>query len=313
LNPFGGSKDAKEIYQTVVKEMFEKANIETLYYETTSSDHISDITASLDLNNVDGIVGIGGDGLINQIVNGLYSRADIDSIKTIPIGHIPAGSQNALVISINGKKSIQEYVFSIIIGVTRKLDLIEVFFPEYNRRVYSLITVAYGFLGDVLEDSELFRWMGPFRYQFCAVKHFFKNKGYRATIAYLPSNMENQTDNSSWITLEDVELNMACAFNISGQSTQNPEMVPAQCDDGFITMLLVKKFSQISTLEYVINVFTESHLLLDSVQLIKTKSVKFIPDLSNASPINIDGELQPTSTMLLNAKEKCASFYYIPH
>jgi len=258
-------------------------------------------------------VGIGGDGLINQIVNGLYSRADIDEIKSIPIGHIPAGSQNALVISINGKKSIQEYVFSIIRGVTRKLDLIEVFFPEYNRRVYSLITVAYGFLGDVLEESELFRWMGPFRYQFCAFRHFFKNKGYRATISYLSPEDQKTEHSNNWITLEDVELNMACAFNISGQSTQNPEMVPAQCDDGFITMLLVKKFSQISTIEYVFNVFTESHLQLDSVQLIKTKSVKFVPDLSNASPINIDGELQPTSTFVLNAKEKCASFYYIPH
>jgi len=106
---------------------------------------------------------------------------------------------------------------------------------------------------------------------------------------------------------------MACAFNISGQSTQNPEMVPAQCDDGYITMLLVKKYSQMRTIEYVINVFTESHLSLDSVQVIKTKSVKFVPDLSNASPINIDGELQPTSTMLLNTKEKWASFYYLPN
>jgi len=316
LNPYGGSGVAKESYSTIIKEMFEQGNIEILFYETESTEHVSNITATLDLEGVDGIVGIGGDGLINQIVNGLYSRVDLEKLKTIPIGQIPLGSQNALAISINGRKSIEEYTFIIIRGEIRKLDVIEVFFPEYNRTVYSLITVAYGFLGDVLEDSEKNRWMGPFRYQFCAFKHFFKNKGYRATIAYLPHDAAELVDRSSgnnWITLEDVELDMACAFNISGQSSQNPEMVPAQCDDGLITMLLVQKRSQIHTIEYVLNVFTESHLQLDGVQIIKTKSIKFVPDLSNASPINIDGELQPTSTMLLTSREKWASFYYMPN
>ena len=29
---------------------------------------------------------------------------------------------------------------------------------------YSVTMMAYGFYGDVLEDSEAFRWMGPKRY-----------------------------------------------------------------------------------------------------------------------------------------------------
>jgi diacylglycerol kinase family enzyme len=313
LNPYSGHKEAKEIYEEKVKDMLEQANIKIYYYESESTKHITDIASKLDLQGVDGIVGVGGDGLINQIVNGLYRRSDlpIETIKSIPIGHIPAGSQNALAISINGKRTIQQYTYTVIRGVTRKLDLIDVYFPEYDRRVYSLITVAYGFLGDVLEESEDHRWMGPFRYQFCAVKQFFKNKAYRATISYLPH--DTHAGNNNWITLDDVELDMACAFNISGETTQNPTMVPAQCDDGFITMLLVKKSSQIETLNYVYSVFNESHLSLDSVKVIKTKSVKFVPDMSNSSPINIDGELQPVSTMTLNAKERFALFYHLPN
>uniref|UniRef100_A0A6B2LAR0 DAGKc domain-containing protein n=1 Tax=Arcella intermedia TaxID=1963864 RepID=A0A6B2LAR0_9EUKA len=271
--------------------MFSKALIEIVYHETDSSEYIFECFKTLDLNGIDGIVGVGGDGLINQIVNALHCRDDIEQVRQIPIGIVPAGSQNALIISICGFKTIEEYTFAIIKGDQRCLDAIDTYYPETKKHVYSLTAVAYGFTGDVLKESEEHRWMGPFRYQYCAFKEFCKNKGYRAIVSYQPENEDN------WITLDHEDYSFICGFNISGRSTQTEHQVGAECDDGFITLLLVKSGTRVDTISYLVRSLQGTHQTLENVFVVKTKSIVLKPCETYSSPINIDGELHPTSTI----------------
>ena len=44
---------------------------------------------TLDVSNYSGIVTISGDGLLNEIYNGLYSRDDWDSVAPVPMGLVP--------------------------------------------------------------------------------------------------------------------------------------------------------------------------------------------------------------------------------
>ena len=41
---------------------------------------------------------------------------------------------------------------------------------------YSVVMAAYGFFGDVMQDSEKLRWMGPKRYDISGFKKFMSNK-----------------------------------------------------------------------------------------------------------------------------------------
>ena len=41
---------------------------------------------------------------------------------------------------------------------------------------YSVAMAAYGFFGDVMQDSEKLRWMGPKRYDFSGFKKFMTNR-----------------------------------------------------------------------------------------------------------------------------------------
>lgn len=41
---------------------------------------------------------------------------------------------------------------------------------------YSVVMAAYGFFGDVMQDSEKLRWMGPKRYDFSGFKKFMTNR-----------------------------------------------------------------------------------------------------------------------------------------
>jgi len=65
---------------------------------------------------------------------------------------------------------------------------------------YTASVISYGYLGDVMRDSEGFRWMGPRRYEFSGTKYpntlmcfyltiaipgfkkFFANKGYEGEL-----------------------------------------------------------------------------------------------------------------------------------
>ncbi len=49
----------------------------------------------------DGIVTVSGDGLIHEIVNGLYRRKDsLQMMSSLSLGFIPGGSGNGLVKSV---------------------------------------------------------------------------------------------------------------------------------------------------------------------------------------------------------------------
>ncbi|KAJ0100013.1 hypothetical protein Patl1_20724 [Pistacia atlantica] len=45
--------------------------------------------------------------------------------------------------------------------------------------------IRYGFYGDVITESEKYRWMGPKRYDYAGTKVFMRHRSYEAEIAYL--------------------------------------------------------------------------------------------------------------------------------
>ena len=81
-----------KIYKSIVP-IFEKAKIESDAKITEGRLHAIEIVQNADLSTVDGIICVGGDGIVNECATGLLSRTDTESIITrIPLGHIPAGT-----------------------------------------------------------------------------------------------------------------------------------------------------------------------------------------------------------------------------
>jgi sphingosine kinase len=55
----------------------------------------------LKIGEYDGIITVSGDGLIHEVVNGLYRRKDwMQIMSTLTLGFIPGGSANGLVANI---------------------------------------------------------------------------------------------------------------------------------------------------------------------------------------------------------------------
>lgn len=194
INPYGGNKRAPSVYEQNVLPVFDKANIKSSRFMTAFRGNAKDIVHNLskrELEELDGIVAVGGDGLFHEIVNALLEIRSEDGSRSecagdIKVGHIPAGSTDAVACTLNGTRSAFTAAMHIALGDSMPLDVLRIDSVEGNTE-YAVSMASYGFMGDLMEASERFRWMGPMRYEIMGALMLATNRSYRATIEYLPA------------------------------------------------------------------------------------------------------------------------------
>ncbi|KAH0433261.1 hypothetical protein IEQ34_027068 [Dendrobium chrysotoxum] len=117
------------------------------------------------------------------------------------LGIIPAGSTDAIVISTTGVRDPITSALHIILGKKISLDVAQV--VRWKTTPSSIDTpsvryaasfAGYGFYGDVIKESEKYRWMGPSRYDFTGTKVFLEHRAYEAEIGFLEAKAIDADD-----------------------------------------------------------------------------------------------------------------------
>ncbi|WJX30458.1 ceramide kinase [Trifolium repens] len=118
-------------------------------------------------------------------------------------GIIPSGSTDAIVICTTGTRDPITSALHIVLGKRVHLDIAQVVRWKKTPRseVEPLVRYAasfsgYGFYGDVITESEKYRWMGPKRYDYAGTMVFLRHRSYEAEISYLDVESE-QTNPTS--------------------------------------------------------------------------------------------------------------------
>lgn len=199
INPYGGKKQGKRIYEQKVAPLFAQAGISTQVIVTQYANHARDhLKTEAELKMFDGVVCVGGDGMFSEIIHGLIWRTQIDngvdlncpeenlSTCSLRIGIIPAGSTDCICFATVGTNDPVTSALHIIVGDSQPMDVCSVHHNNMFLR-YSVSLLGYGFYGDVLTDSERKRWMGPARYDFSGVKMFLTHHYYEGSVSYLPA------------------------------------------------------------------------------------------------------------------------------
>ena len=115
VNPFSGTKKGKHIYETTVKKMLDESGIQHDVLWTEYAGHASermmmmknpnnhkdgtdtDTGNQRDMAEYDGVIAMGGDGILAEILKGLKSRSDCDAIMDrIKFGIVGCGTSNGL-------------------------------------------------------------------------------------------------------------------------------------------------------------------------------------------------------------------------
>ncbi|XP_067915234.1 ceramide kinase isoform X4 [Heterodontus francisci] len=198
INPFGGKRLGKQIYDDKVAPLFRLACITAEVIVTERANHARDHLLEADLEKYDGIVSVGGDGMFSEVMHGLIGRTQknsgIDenypSAELVPcdlrIGIIPAGSTDCICYTTVGVNDPMTSALHIIVGDSQPIDVSSVHHKNMFLK-YSVSLLGYGFYGDTLMDSEKNRWMGPSRYDFSGFKTFISHHSYEGAISYLPA------------------------------------------------------------------------------------------------------------------------------
>ncbi|XP_065325283.1 uncharacterized protein LOC135931897 isoform X2 [Gordionus sp. m RMFG-2023] len=191
MNPIGGKGEARKIFDTLLCPIFRDVKIATDVHLTQHSGHAFNLLryemTNKNLNSYQGIIVVGGDGTLNEIISALIDRHNEDmgiditdsnvvlSSPPFKIGIIPTGSTNATAFSLYGCSDPITAALHIAIGqilhfdvgmvhhtslskfsssIPAKLNNADRPFEEScftnNRRSYFLSLLAYGFLGDIL-------------------------------------------------------------------------------------------------------------------------------------------------------------------
>ncbi|KAB8083787.1 hypothetical protein EE612_006107 [Oryza sativa] len=189
VNPFGGKKCGKKIYEAEIKPLFEAAGVNVTMQETRYQGHAREVASSLDLARYDGIVCVSGDGVLVEVVNGILQRMDWEEAMKIPIGVVPAGTGNgmakSLLHSASKTYSVPNAVFAIIRGYSQSLDVCTI--VQGRKKFFSVLNMTWGLVADIDIESEKYRWMGSARFDFYALVRIMNLRKYYGSIQYVPA------------------------------------------------------------------------------------------------------------------------------
>uniref|UniRef100_H3CRL8 sphingosine kinase n=1 Tax=Tetraodon nigroviridis TaxID=99883 RepID=H3CRL8_TETNG len=204
VNPFSGRGQAMQWCQTQILPMIKEANISYNLIQTERQNHARELIREISLPEWDGIVIVSGDGLLHEVINGLMERPDWEQAIKIPVGILPCGSGNALAGSINHNAGydmclreslLLNCCFLLCRGGVRPMDVVSVTTsppPSSNnhtappRRLFSFLSVAWGFVSDVDIESERYRGLGSARFTLGTLVRIASLRSYKGRLSFLP-------------------------------------------------------------------------------------------------------------------------------
>ena len=123
------------VYKEKVLPLFEEANIDVKTIYTERANHARDYINEQSLDNYDGLISVGGDGMFSELCHSLLlktaqqAKLDVNdrNMKLITpklrIGVIPAGSTDAVAFGTTGHNDPITNTLQIIVGESLPIDI----------------------------------------------------------------------------------------------------------------------------------------------------------------------------------------------
>mmetsp|Transcript_22634 Transcript_22634/g.56991 ORF Transcript_22634/g.56991 Transcript_22634/m.56991 type:complete len:615 (+) Transcript_22634:374-2218(+) len=200
VNPFGGHRRAEQVWSKTCVPIFESASVKFQATVTSAAGHAQEEVQAMTLEEMqalDGLVVVGGDGLFGEVLNALLTVRSKGGPRgaaaaRLRLGHIPAGSTDALAWSVNGTRNPASAALHIALGDRSPLDVLRVDPDGAAAPTYSCCLAGCGFFGDVQHSSEQMRWAGPARYDIAGFWTFLKHGSHSVRVQYLPAEVNNK-------------------------------------------------------------------------------------------------------------------------
>lgn len=268
MNPAAGSAGQAAAVRERIKTMPDVSLL-----ETDSAGHARDLSRAAVMSGAELIVAAGGDGTINEVVQGL--SIDLNRAK---LGILPLGTGNdlarTLVLPTNPVEALDWIAGG---GQERRIDLIHVDSPGASS--YCVNVAAGGFSGqvdEILTEEMKLKW-GPLSYLLAAAGALPNLEGYTTSLAY------DDGEHEEIMALNVILANgRTCAGGIRVAPT-------AHLEDGLIDVVVVRYTSLLDLAAVAALLVAGSYLDSQDVFHRRARSVSI-----RSKPgmwFNVDGEL----------------------
>uniref|UniRef100_A0A3P9PPX9 sphingosine kinase n=1 Tax=Poecilia reticulata TaxID=8081 RepID=A0A3P9PPX9_POERE len=195
VNPHSGRGQALQLFTGHIQAMLTEASVPYTLVITEHQNHARELVRNADLTQWDALVIMSGDGLLFEVINGLMEREDWQQAIQTPLGMLPGGSGNALAASIHhysqsppawNEELLLSCGFMLCKGLVGPLDLVSVHLAS-SQRLFSFLSLAWGFVADVDIESEKYRHVGAIRFLMGTLVRLASLRVYQGRLAYLPA------------------------------------------------------------------------------------------------------------------------------
>jgi sphingosine kinase len=331
LNPASGKKKARQIFKQV-RSLWENSQIQITVTETSRAGEADKFIQTLVLDKIDGLVIIGGDGTLYEVINGIMNRPDWETAINIPIGIIGAGTGNGLcktILDLAGEPYDPiSAAFLIAKGKTRPLDLAVV--QQQRRRYYSILSLSWGFISDVDIESDRFRYLGSLKNTIYAILRILSLRTYKGRLlleTVANPNIQTQSQCTSFekclLCSKDINVHsfnscnhaiaddfiLVWAMNVMWAAYDLKATPYAHLSDGAIDLLVIRRgISRWQLLFAFLRSANGKHISLPYVEYYKVRSFRLEP-LCDRGIFAIDGEQIEYSPLQVQVLRRMARIF----
>jgi len=278
VNPEAG-KGRGLVYGKKIEQMFGDASV--VYTSRDGPDSAFNLGRRAALDGIHTIVGVGGDGTKNLLVNGMMLSGV--ALETLPrLGFIQAGTGNNFAKNLGIPAGFDEALQVISKGQTSSVDI--GLLETKSVKKYFLNVVSFGFDALVVEMTKVFRE----KYGFVPKNLTYLLNASQKIFLGFPSYRFNLSGPGFGFETE------ACLLAVlNGESYGAIFQIAPGADlcDGLFDVCLIDRVNKVKALEILLRATKGKHVGLPQVKCLKTGSlIVSSPDLL---PCEVDGEVVP--------------------
>jgi len=262
----------------LVEEAMTIANLDYHLSPTTYAGHGTELARQAALEGWPIIVAAGGDGTINEVVNGLMQAAQGGTPSSLAI--LPLGTANDLADMLNLPRDLVAASQRIATGNVRLIDLGVVnghFFA--NNSAVGLEPVV------TLQHDKMRRVKGNIRYILAALKAIATARPWSMRLDWGHGMFEGP------LTL----VSVGNSARTGGAFFMTPQ---AELDDGLLDFVYAFGMSRLKMLTLLPQTFKGKHIHHPTVSYLKTKTLSITA--APATPIQADGEIIDKEAVEIN-------------
>ena len=262
INPNSGTSRKTSIPELAYNILSENGS-ELYFVYTNEQGHVAQIIDDVASQGFDVVIGVGGDGTINEV-------ADAVRPTDMTMGIIPMGSGNGLARSLDIPMDPEAALEVIRKGYIKRIDCCEA------NGVPFFVTFGVGFDAQVTASYDQKSFRGPLSYVLSTVDQFIKHK---SSLYRLHLNGE---------MIEQKAFLVTCAN--ADQYGNNAIIAPeAELDDGLFDVVVIRNMSLLKAPQVAINLFTKNINESASIDIYRTDHL--IIEREDADYAQVDGEL----------------------